>query len=64
MSQNESLVGKCVLLEYMDDPYNPIEPGTYGIVTRVDGIGQIHVKWDNGRTLALVPEKDRYQIVE
>ena len=44
------------------DP-NPIEPGSEGIITLVDDIGQLHVKWDNGRTLALIPEEDEYEII-
>lgn len=50
---------KCIK---MNDP-NPIEPGTEGTVDHVDAIKQIHVKWDNGRTLALIPEVDSYQII-
>ena len=35
--------------------------GLEGTVTIVDDIGQIHVDWDNGSTLALVPETDSYR---
>ncbi len=27
----------------------------------VDDIGQLHMKWDNGRTLALVPGEDSFR---
>jgi len=51
------------LLE-MNDPYHPVEPGTLGKVESVDDAGNIHMLWDNGRTLALVAEADRFEIVE
>lgn len=34
--------------------------GLLGTVTHVDSIGQIHMKWDNGSTLALVPGEDSF----
>lgn len=45
----------------MEDPYAPIEPGTKGTVEFVDDMGQIHMKWDNGRTLALIPSEDEFK---
>lgn len=48
----------------MDDPYHPIEPGTKGTVVAVDDIGTIHMKWDNGRTLGLVPGEDQFKIIK
>ena len=47
----------------MNDPYAPVEPGTRGTVVCVDDIGQIHMKWDNGRTLAVVPGEDSFRVV-
>jgi hypothetical protein len=35
-----------------------------GTIEFEDGIGQIHVKWDNGRSLAVSPEEDEYEIIE
>ena len=51
--------GTRVKLEKMDDPQAP-KPGTAGTVLYVDGIGQIHVAWDNGSSLALIPEIDKF----
>ena len=47
----------------MNDPQAP-PPGTHGTIKGVDGIGQIHVKWDNGSTLAIQPQDDQYQIFD
>ncbi len=52
------------LINMPDDP-DPIPAGSEGIVIDVtDGpLAQITVKWDNGRTLALIPGVDRFEIV-
>jgi hypothetical protein len=47
----------------MEDPYAPIESGTQGTVEFVDDMGQIHMRWDNGRTLALIPNEDEFKEV-
>ena len=38
-------------------------PGLLGTVSFVDDIGQIHVNWENGRSLALNTEVDSFQVV-
>lgn len=55
--------GDIVECVFMDDPYNPVPSGTRGVVECIDGIGQIHVKWDNGSSLALT-DIDTYKVVE
>ncbi|MCI9191529.1 MAG: DUF4314 domain-containing protein [Lachnospiraceae bacterium] len=35
-------------------------PGLKGIVKSVDDAGQLHMVWENGRFLALVPGADRF----
>ena len=59
---DESLKGRRITLIRMGDDPNPIKVGEEGTIRGVDGIGQIHVDWDNGRGLALVPGVDMYQI--
>ena len=56
--------GTRIKLDYMDDPYHPIPEGTKGTVKHVDDAGQIHVKWDNGRALAIIPKVDDFHIIE
>lgn len=57
----DALIGKRVRVIRMEDT-DPVQPGTEGVIQKVDGIGQPHVKWDNGRSLALVPEVDEFVI--
>lgn len=61
--KNKYPAGTRIKLIEMNDPWNPVEPGTKGTVEFVDDIGQIHMKWDNGRTLALVPGQDEFKII-
>ena len=52
--------GTRILLLGMEDPHHPVPPGTRGTVDHVDDGGTIHMKWDNGRTLALIPGVDSF----
>jgi len=47
-------------LVHMDDNW-AVPSGTRGTVDYVDDAGQIHMKWDNGRTLAIVPQMDKFR---
>lgn len=55
--------GTRIRLNSMNDPYAPITPGTEGIVDLVDDAGQLHMKWDNGRTLAIIPGEDSFTVL-
>lgn len=58
------LDGKRLRLIKIEDQYTDLKPGDEGSVDYVDDMGQIHMKWDNGGTLALIPEIDKYEIIE
>lgn len=45
----------------MNDPFALVEAGTRGTVDTVDDIGTVHLHWDNGRTLGLVPGEDSFR---
>ena len=53
-------VGTRIVLDQMADDPRPIEPGTKGTVSAVDDAGTVHVRWDNGRSLGLVPGEDSF----
>ncbi len=55
--------GTRIRLNHMDDPWSPVPEGTEGTVDMVDDIGQIHMKWDNGRTLSLIPGEDSFSVI-
>ena len=37
--------------------------GLQGVIDFVDDIGQIYIIWDNGSTLALIWNKDRFKVL-
>ena len=41
----------------------PVLPGTVGEVTHIDDAGSIHMRWENGSSLALIPKIDSFQTV-
>ena len=56
--------GTKIRLNHMDDPYAPIPDGTIGEVQYVDDAGNIHMKWENGRTLSLIEGADDFTIIK
>jgi hypothetical protein len=44
------------------DP-DPIPAGTEGTVEFIDDLGTVHVRWDNGRYLGMVPTVDRWRVL-
>lgn len=57
------LIGRRIRMNHMEDMM-PVPDGTEGIITGVDDIGQIQVKWDNGSTLSVIEEIDNYDILD
>ena len=55
--------GTRIRLNSTVDPYAPVAPGTEGEVDFVDDIGTIHMRWDNGRALGIVPGEDSFTVL-
>ena len=54
---------KIRLISMRNEKY-PILPGTIGEVTHIDDMGSIHMKWQNGSSLAIIPEVDSFKVLE
>jgi hypothetical protein len=52
---------KVQLIEMIGEPQ--MKNSLIGTIQNVDDSGQFHVNWNNGRTLALIPDKDKYTIL-
>ena len=55
-------VGTKIQLISMRDEKYPIPPGTVGEVTHIDDMGSIHMKWENGSFLAIIPEVYSFRV--
>lgn len=55
--------GTRIRLISMEDPYASVPPGTIGEVQTVDDGGNIHMKWNNGRSLALIDGVDDFEVI-
>jgi hypothetical protein len=55
--------GQRVELISMDDAHAPVPAGTLGTVSHVDDAGTLHMAWDNGRTLGLIPGLDEFKAI-
>lgn len=54
--------GTMVRLISMEDKFAP-PVGTIGEVQFVDDAGGVHTKWQNGSSLAVIPDVDRIEIL-
>lgn len=61
---NYDFTDRRVILKNMDDKFTNLKRGDKGTIKFTDDMGQIHVKWDNGSTLALIPGVDDYEILD
>lgn len=54
-------VGDRVALVHTTDAYTELQPGAVGTVTHIDDAGTVHVDWDTGATLGLIPGTDHWR---
>lgn len=62
-SLNTVLPGSRIRLKHTTDQYTKLVAGAEGTIDHVDDACTIHVKWDDGSTLGLVPEEDSWEII-
>jgi hypothetical protein len=56
--------GDRVTLIHTSDPYTKLQPGARGTVEMQDDAGTVHVKWDDGSSLGLIPGEDRFSVTK
>lgn len=56
--------GQRVRLLRTSDPYTRLRAGDEGAVRLVDSLGTVHVSWDGGSSLGLVPGEDQWEEIE
>ncbi|GAA1997266.1 DUF4314 domain-containing protein [Microbacterium pumilum] len=55
-----TLPGARICLIATTDEYTRLEPGAMGTVELIDDAGTVHVHWDTGETLGLIPGEDTW----
>ena len=55
------LEGQRLRLIATTDSYTHLTPSMEGTIMFVDDAGTVHVDWDNGSTLGLIPGEDRWE---
>lgn len=55
--------GRRVRLVHCTDPWTALSPGSLGTVSLVDDMGTVHVHWDDGSRLGLVPGEDSWVVL-
>ena len=56
--------GTRICLDNMENDPQLIPSGTKGTVIAVDDAGQLLMKWDNGRSLSLIPGEDSFHKIQ
>lgn len=57
----KTLIGKRIELILCTDEFTALTPGTQGVINYVDDTGTVFINWDNGSTLGLIPEIDKWK---
>ena len=60
---DETTVGDRVEVIRCYGEYAKLPPGTCGTVTLIDDLGAVHVRWEDGRSLGLVPGADEWRVL-
>jgi hypothetical protein len=57
-------IGQRVRLVSTGDRRTRLRPGSEGTVALIDDMGTVHVDWDSGSKLGLIPGEDRWIEIE
>jgi hypothetical protein len=56
--------GDRIELVHTSDVMTNLRQGDRGTVTIIDAMDTVHVRWDNGSTLGMVPGEDSFKLVK
>jgi hypothetical protein len=56
-------IGDRVELVYTSDKYTKLKPGDRGTIRLIDDMKTVHIKWDNGEGLGMIPGEDEIKVI-
>ncbi len=56
--------GDRIELVHTSDVMTNLRQGDQGTVTMIDAMGTVHVRWDSGSRLGMVPGEDSFRRIE
>lgn len=60
---NDAHIGARVMFISSSDPYTRLKRGEEGTVSFIDDLGTVHVDWDCGSSLGMIPREDRFVVI-
>ena len=57
-------IGDRIELISTTDAFTKLKKGDKGTVGFIDSLGTVHVDWDNGNRLGLIPSEDKWKIIK
>lgn len=62
-SLDEKLVGSRVRLINTTDEHTQLKPGAEGVIVFIDDLNTVFVHWDDGSSLGLIPDEDKWELI-
>lgn len=57
-------IGQRIRAIKVEDPYTDIQLGATGTIAFVDDFDTLHVDWDDGHRLGIIPGIDEFEIID
>ncbi len=57
-------VNDRIELIHTTDRHTQLKPGDQGTVRYIDSLDTVHVRWDSGSSLGMVPGEDSFRVVK
>ena len=62
-SFKEGMKVECIHMDDIHAVPTGTKTGTKGVIEKVDDLGTIHVKWENGSSLGLIVGEDLFKVI-
>lgn len=63
-SKQKNKIGQRIRAIKIEDPYTEIQSGATGTIAFVDDFDTLHIDWDNGSRLGIIPGIDTFEMID